>query len=127
MRPTTPPVFARGAAVLARCATVFALCVGLLALGGPAAVGSVLTMASDGPVSQQHVGTEHPSSADSSDSPETDSSVSRGPSIDQDDSKQATQDKAQTKVILAVIMLALGTLVFFGRKKRNKHKISKQR
>lgn len=129
---TSPRVFAHGVAVFAHGVAVLALCVGLLVVGvlniGMAFGESSIAATMDNTqVSQQRSGIEHRSSADSSGAPETDSTVSRGPSIDPDESEQATQDKAQTKLVLGVITIGLLALVIFGRKKRNKHKVGKQR
>jgi|SRR5699024_9454067 len=117
--------------VFARSATVLAICVGVLAVGVgmPApGIGAVSTATTSRPATSQHrVMVPHHTNADSTDDPAADRTDSSQQRIDPDDSEKATQHKARTKVVLAIVTIGLLALVVFGRKKRNKRKISMRR
>lgn len=115
--------------VFARRATVLAICVGVLAVGMAApGIGAVSTVATPQPATSQHRAmVTHHTNADSTDDPAADRTDSSQQRIDPDDSEKATEHKARTKVVLAIVTIGLLALVVFGRKKRNKRKISMRR
>jgi|GEM_PF-6220556 len=119
--PPTSRVFARGA-------TVLALCVGLLAVVVPPAPGATAAIATHSPVvSQQEALADDSSGTQPAAESTANSTDSSGPRISPEDSEQATQDKARTKVIFAIVLIGLLALVIYGRKRRNKRKIRMRR
>jgi len=114
--------------VVARCATVLACCVGVLTVVAVPAPGTTGVVATHNPVvSQQEALADAPPSTRSPAESTANSTDSSGPRISPEESEQATQDKARNKVIFAILVIGLLTLVVFGRKRRNQRKLRMRR
>lgn len=108
-------VFTRPLRVLAIGVGVLAVCVGMLAGYAFSAAHAATEPASTATVRAQQP-------ADPTTDAKSDSTLPPGPRIEPEESEQATQDRAQTKVILAAVAIGLLVIVVFGNKKRDKHK-----